>query len=181
MAKLVYGMMQSLDGYVSGPEGGPGLRGPDEVLHRYFNDYMRTLSGCLYGRRIYEIMRYWDEDEPGQDEVGLDFGAVWRTLPKWVVSRTLKSTGPNASLVNGDLETFVKTLKAGHDGEIAVAGPELAGSLTKLGLVDEYRLYVCPVVLGSGKPFFSALPSSLHLLASDRIGEDAILLRYGIA
>ncbi|HVG48941.1 MAG TPA: hypothetical protein VM899_12515, partial [Rubellimicrobium sp.] len=79
MAKLVFGMMQSLDGYVAGPEGGPELPPPGEALHRHFNDHVRGLAGCLYGRRIYELMRYWDEDQPGQDEVGLDCGAAWRT------------------------------------------------------------------------------------------------------
>jgi dihydrofolate reductase len=181
MAKLVYGMMQSLDGYVSGPEDGPGLGGPDEALHRHFNDHMRSLSGCLYGRRIYEIMRYWDEDEPGQDEVGLEFGAAWRDCPKWVVSRTLKLVGPNSTLVEGDLEEFVKALKVGQDGEIGVAGPDLARSLTELGLIDEYRLYVLPVALGSGKPFFAAPAPALHLLANDRVGKDTVLLRYVLA
>lgn len=150
-------------------------------LHRYFNDYMRTLSGCLYGRRIYDMMRYWDEDEPGQDEIGLDFGAAWRTLPKWVVSQTLETVGPAATLVDGNLETFVKALKVDHDGEIAVAGPELAGSLTELGLIDEYRLYVCPVALGSGKPFFSTPTPPLRLLSSDRIGEGTVHLHYARA
>ncbi len=170
--------MQSLDGYVSGREGGPGLRAPDEALHRHFNDYMRTLSGALYGRRTYEMMRYWDEDEPGQDEIGLDFGAAWRGVPKWVVSQTLGSVGPNATLVDGDLEGFVKALKVGQDGKIGVAGRELAASLAELGLIDEYRLYVCPVVLGSGKPFFSAARSPLRFVASDRVGADTVLLHY---
>lgn len=181
MAKLVYGMMMSLDGYVSGPEGGSGLGAPDPVLHRYFNDYMRTLSGCLYGRRIYDIMRYWDEDQSGQDEIGLNFGAAWRSLPKWVVSQTLGSVGPAATLVDKDVEIFVRALKFDHDGEIAVAGPELAGTLADLGLLDEYRIYVCPVALGSGKPFFSTPTPPLRLLSSDRIGESTILLHYARA
>ena len=116
MAKLVFGMMQSLDGYVAGSEGGPGLPAPGEALHRHFNDHVRGLAGCLYGRRIYEMMRYWDADQPGQDEVGLDFGAAWRAQPKWVVSRTLNSVGPNATLVGDDLEGFVRALKAKHEG-----------------------------------------------------------------
>ena len=178
MAKLVYGMMQSLDGYVAGPEGGPGLPMPDEALHRYFSAQMRGITGSLYGRRIYEIMRYWDADEPGQDEAGRDFGAVWRVKPKWVVSRTLKSVGPNATLVDGDLEGFVRTLKAEHEGEIEVAGPELAGGLAELGLLDEYQLYLRPVVLGSGKPFFAGPRPSLRLVSSELIGEDTIKLIY---
>lgn len=178
MAKLVFGMMQSLDGYVAGAEGGPGLPAPGEALHRHFNDHVRGLAGCLYGRRIYEVMRYWDEDQPGQDEVGRDFAAAWRPKPKWVVSRTLKSVGPNATLVGDDLEGFVRALKAEHEGEIDVAGPELAGSLTALGLIDEYRLYLRPVVLGRGKPFFAGPRSPLRLVASDPVGEDTIRLSY---
>lgn len=181
MAKLVFGMMQSLDGYVAGPEGGPGLPMPDEALHRHFNDHTRSITGSLYGRRMYEIMRYWDEDQPGQDAVGDDFAAAWRAKPKWVVSRTLKSVGPNATLVNGDLEAFVRALKAEHRGEIEVAGPELAGSLTELGLIDEYQLYICSVVLGSGIPFFSGPRPPLRLVGSEQIGADTIKLTYAPA
>ncbi len=178
MAKLIFGLMQSLDGYVSGPEGGPGLPMPDEVLTQHFNAQLRRTTGSLYGRRMYEIMRYWEEDQPGQDGAGLDFGVAWRALPKWVVSRTLKSVGPNATLVDGDLETFVRALKAEHEGEIDVAGPELAGSLAELGLLDEYQLYLCPVVLGSGKPFFSGPRPPLRLVSSEQIGADTIKLTY---
>jgi dihydrofolate reductase len=178
MAKLIFAMMQSLDGYVAGPEGGPNLPMPDETLHRHFNDHMRGIAGSLYGRRMYEIMRYWDEDEPGQDAVGIDFGTAWRSKPKWVVSRTLKSVGPNATLVDGDLEGFVRKLRAEQGGDIDVAGPELAGSLAQLGLLDEYQLYLCPVVLGSGKPFFSAARPPLRLVSSEQIGEGTVKLTY---
>lgn len=178
MAKLIFGLMQSLDGYVAGPEGGPGLPMPGEVLHRHFNDHVRGIAGSLYGRRMYEIMRYWDEDQPGQDEVGRDFASAWRAQPKWVVSRSLESVGPNATLVNDDLEGFVRALKAEHQGEIDVAGPELAGRLTELGLIDEYQLYLCPVVLGSGKPFFSGPRPPLRLVSSEQIGEETIRLTY---
>lgn len=178
MAKIVFGMMQSLDGYVSGIEGGPGLPMPGEVLHRHFNDHVRQLAGSLYGRRMYEVMRYWDEDQPEQDEVGRDFAAAWRPQPKWVVSQTLKSVGPNATVVNEDIAGFVKALKDQHEGEIDVAGPELAGSLTELGLIDEYRLYLMPVVLGRGKPFFRVAPSPLRLVSSENIGHQAIKLTY---
>ena len=178
MAKLVYGMMQSLDGYVAGPDGGPGLPMPGEVLHRHFNDHMRRVSGCLYGRRMYEIMRYWETDQPGQDAVAAEFAAAWQPKPKWVVSRTLTSVGPNATLAGGDLEGFVTSLKADHEGEIEVAGPELAGQLTALGLIDEYRLYLCPVVLGGGKPFFAEARPPLRLTGSEQIDADTVLLTY---
>ena len=180
MAKLVFGLMQSLDGYVSGPEGGPGLPMPNDVLTSHFSAQLRRTTGSLYGRRMYEIMRYWDQDEADQEEAGREFALAWRSKPKWVVSRTLKSVGPNATLVDGDLETFVRALKAEQEGEIEVAGPELAGNLAKLGLLDEYQLYLCPVVLGSGKPFFTGPRPPLRLVASEQIG-DTMRLTYATA
>jgi dihydrofolate reductase len=174
-------MMQSLDGYVDGVEGGLEFPPPGPELHRHFNDHVRSLAGCLYGRRIYEIMSYWDEDRPEWDETERDFAAAWRAQPKWVVSRSLKSAGPNATLVGDDVEAFVRGLKADVDGEIDVAGPDLAGSLTELGLIDEYRLYFRPFVLGGGKPYFAGARPPLRLLASQAIGEDAVRLTYAPA
>ncbi len=137
MARLVFGMMQSLDGYVAGVAGGPELPIPGPALHRHFNDHVRGLAGCLYGRRIYQLMRYWEEDRPDWGAIEQDYAAAWRAQPKWVVSRSLKSVGPNATLVSGDVEAFVRRLKAQVEGDIDVAGPELAASLTDRGLIDE--------------------------------------------
>lgn len=176
MGKLVFGMMQSLDGYIAGAAGGPELPPPGASLHSYFNRHVHGLAGSLYGRRMYEVMRYWDEDRPEWGAVEHDFAAAWRAQPKWVVSRTLKSVGRNATLIGGDLEGFVRRLQAEVAGEIDVAGPELAGSLTALGLIDEYRLYLRPFVLGRGKPYFAAARPPLRLVAMDRLGEDAVRL-----
>ena len=123
-------------------------------------------------------MRYWDEDQPEWDVLEHDFAALWRAQPKWVVSRSLKSVGANATLVAGDVEAFVRRLKAEVEGEIDVAGPELAGSLTDLGLIDEYHLYFRPFVLGRGKPYFAGARPPLHLIATERVGEDAVKLTY---
>jgi dihydrofolate reductase len=173
MAKLVYALNQSLDGYVDHTKFRPS---PD--LFRHFIEDVRSLTGIVYGRGMYEVMRYWDEDlaDWGADEHA--YAAAWRSRPKWVVSRTLKSVGPNATLVEDDLEAGIRRLKAEQGGEIEVAGPDLAGSLTNLGLIDEYRLYLHPVVLGSGKPYFSGPRPPLRLVASDRITEDVIRLTY---
>ena len=171
MAKLFFGLNQSLDGYVDHLE----FR-PDPALFRHFIDDARGLTGSLYGRRMYEIMRYWDDDDPEWGAEERDFAAVWRSKPKWVASRSLKSVGPNAKLVQGDVEALVRGLKTELVGEIEVAGPELAGSLA--GLVDEYRLYLHPIVLGRGKPFFTGPRPPLRLVASDRIGEVVIRLTY---
>ena len=173
MAKLVFELNQSLDGYVDHQ-----VMPPEPGLFRHFIERVRGLTGMVYGRRMYEVMRYWDEDLPDWDTEERDYAAAWRSQPKWVVSRTLKSLGPNATLVEGDLDGAVRGLKARLDGEIEVAGPELAGCLTELGLVDEYRLYLRPIVLGRGKPFFAGPRAPLRLVASDRLGENTIRLTY---
>jgi len=173
MAKLVFGMNQSLDGYVDHQAFAPG-----PSLFRHFTEQVRGLAGSVYGRRLYEVMRYWDEDQPEWDAAERDFAAAWRGQPKWVVSRQLKSLGPNATLIEADVEAQVRALKARLVGEIDVGGPELARSLTDLGLIDEYRLYFRPAVLGRGKPFFAGPRPPLRLVASDPIGEDAIRLTY---
>ncbi len=123
-------------------------------------------------------MRYWDVDLPDWDAEDHEFAAAWRSQPKWVVSRSLKSVGPNAALVAGDFETAIRKLKAERAGEFDVGGPVLARSLSDAGLIDEYRLYLRPVVLGSGKPFFAGPRPPLHLVATDLIAEDLILLTY---
>jgi len=173
MAKLVFGMNQSLDGYVDHMAFAPG-----PALFRHFIEQVRGLTGSVYGRRMYEVMRYWDEDLPEWGAEERDFAVAWRSQPKWVVSRSLKSVGPNATLVEDDIETAIRGLKAQHVGEIDVAGPELARSLTDLGLIDEYRIYLHPVVLGGGKPFFAGPRPPLRLVASDSMGEDVIRLTY---
>ena len=173
MAKLVFGMNQSLDGYVDHMAFAPG-----PALFRHWIEQVRGLTGSVYGRRMYEIMRYWDDDLPEWGAEEREFAVAWRSQPKWVISRSLKSVGPNATLVEDDIETAIRGLKARHVGEIDVAGPELARSLTDLGLIDEYRLYLNPVVLGGGKPFFAGPRPPLRFVASDRIGEDVIRLTY---
>src|SRR5690606_18118442 len=106
------------------------------------------------------------------------FAAAWRKMPKWVVSRTLQSVGPNAELIGADLEGTIRTLKTERDGEIEVAGPTLAHSLTELGLIDEYRIYLHPYVLGHGQPYFAGPRPPLRLKAHDRIDENVIRLTY---
>ncbi|QVL30702.1 dihydrofolate reductase family protein [Telmatocola sphagniphila] len=173
MAKLVFGMNQSLDGYVDHLEMRTG-----PALFRHWIEHVRALTGSVYGRRMYEIMRYWDEDRPEWNAEQQEFATAWRRLPKWVVSRSLKSVGPNATLVENDLEPLIRDLKARLVGEITVSGPDLARSLTDLGLIDEYRLYFHPFVLGRGKPFFDGPRPPLRLISTDRMGEDVIKLTY---
>ncbi|MEZ5288677.1 MAG: dihydrofolate reductase family protein [Vicinamibacterales bacterium] len=133
MARLVCGMNQSLDGYVDHT-----AFGPDATLFRHFIEEAEGQAGSLYGRRMYEIMRYWDDEHAEWTDEERAFAVAWRRQPKWVVSRTLTTVGPNAQLLGGDLAEAVRGLKAERDGEIEVAGPVLARGLTELGLIDEY-------------------------------------------
>jgi dihydrofolate reductase len=173
MAKLVFGMNQSLDGYVDHMAFAPG-----PALFRHFIKEAESQAGSIYGRKMYEIMSYWDDEHPewGADERA--FAAAWRRQPKYVVSRTLTSVGPNATLIKGDLAAAMRALKAGQDGEIEVAGTVLAHSLTGLGLIDEYRIYLHPVVLGQGKPYFAGPRPPLRLVAHDAMAGDVIRLTY---
>jgi dihydrofolate reductase len=173
MATLVFGMNQSLDGYIDHM-----AFAPSPTLFRHFIEEARGQAGSVYGRQMYEVMRYWDDDRPEWNADEVAFAAAWRRQPKWVVSRSLTSVGPNARLVGPDLEGAIRTLKAERDGEIEVAGPNLAQSLTDLGFIDEYRIYLHPVVLGQGKRYFAGPRPPLRLMSHDRIGEDVIRLTY---
>ena len=173
MAKFVFGMNLSLDGYVDHQEMRTGPQ-----LFRHWIERVQSVTGSIYGRRMYETMRYWDEDHAEWNADLQEFAQAWRKQPKWVVSRTLTSVGPNATLVSDNIEAVLRGLKAELAGTVAVSGPELAQSLTDLGLVDEYRLYFHPVVLGRGKPFFAGPRPPLRLVSADPVGEDTIRLTY---
>lgn len=173
MARFVFGMNLSLDGYVDHLKMRTG-----PALFRHWTEQVRGLTGSVYGRGMYEVMRYWDEDRPEWSAEHREFAAAWRGQPKWVVSRSLRSVGPNAILVSDDVEVAIRDLKARLVGEIAVSGPDLARSLTDFGLIDEYRLYFHPIVLGRGKPFFAGPRPPLRLISADPIGEDTIRLTY---
>jgi dihydrofolate reductase len=173
MARLVFGMNQSLDGYVDHMAFAPG-----PTLFRHFIQEAEGQTGSIYGRNMYEIMRYFDDEHPEWSADERAFAAAWRKQHKWVVSRSLTSVGPNATLVGDNLECAIRALKREHEGEIEVAGPVLARSLTELGLIDEYRIYLHPVVLGHGSPYFAGPRPPLRLISSDKMGEDVIRLAY---
>lgn len=173
MAKLVFGMNQSLDGYVDHTAFAPG-----PGLFRHFIREAEGQAGSIYGRVMYEIMRYWDDEHPEWSPDERAFDMAWRRQPKWVVSRTLKAVGPNATLISDDLEAAVRRLKERLAGEIEVAGPRLAHSLTTLGLIDEYRIYLHPVVVGAGAPYFAGPRPPLRLLTCEPMGEDVLRLSY---
>lgn len=173
MAKLVFGLNQSLDGYVDHQ-----IFNPDPVLFRHFIDSTRGQAGSIYGRRMYEIMRYWDDEQAGWSPEERDYAIAWRARPKWVASRSLHSVGPNATLIAGDLVDAIRRLKASLGGELEIAGPDLAGRIADTGLIDEYHIYLHPIVAGTGTKFFSGPRSPLKLIAHERIGPDVLHLTY---
>lgn len=180
--RIFYGFMVSVDGYIAGAQGGGiGLPMPEEALHRHFNETQERTALNLYGRRMYEVMRAWDAPPADSPDHAQAFARAWQRTPKVVFSTTLESVGPNARLVKerADVERTVRQLKAETNGQIEVNGAGLAASLIRLGLVDELRLYVMPVVLGGGTPYFEAgLQLELEPLGVESLPQGCTLLRY---
>lgn len=182
MGKLIYLLNTSLDGFVADRDGKFDWTPSNEEVHRFHGDQLRSVSAVLYGRRIYELMQFWDrlDLEPSVPEYIQDFTQVWREKPKIVFSTTLKSVGPNARLAGTDLAAELAQLRKQSDGDLAVAGPTLAASFARLGLIDEFRLVVLPIIVGGGKSYFPpvdrALP--LRLLETRTFESGAVYLRY---
>jgi dihydrofolate reductase len=183
MRKLIYSMGVSLDGFIAGPDGDIDWSAPDEELHRFHNEHAREVGAELYGRRLYETMRYWEtaEENPSAQEVELEFARIWKDTPKIVFSKTLDKVEGNARLVKDNVAEEVAKLKEEPGKDLAVGGAGLASSLIELGLVDEYRLFVSPVVLGGGTPYFPALDEriNLELVETRTFGSRVVYLRYG--
>jgi dihydrofolate reductase len=179
-ATMIFGMPQSLDGFVAAPDGEITLPTPQEALHRYFNRHMEKTAVSLYGRRMYEVMKSWDTygDDPDANPWEIEFAKAWQRVPKVVISKTLRKVGPNATLIRSDIEAELRDLKSRTDGIIDVAGPTLAALCARYGLIDEYRLFFQPVVLGSGKRYFPEPPGPLKLLGTEKLPQQTTLLRY---
>lgn len=179
MAKLIYSAIASLDGYVEDAAGAFDWSAPDEEVHAFVNDLERPLSTYLLGRRMYEVLSYWDVDDPDWDDVERDYAAVWRSANKVVYSTTLETVGPRARLERSFDPAAVRELVA--DQDVSVGGPGLAAHALRAGLVDELRLLVNPVVVGGGTP---ALPADLRLdltlLDQRRFGNGVVYLRYAV-
>ncbi len=177
MAKLIYGLNMSLDGYVNHDH--PNFL-PDPVLFRYFIGQARACAGSIYGRTMYELMRIWDEDLPNWDAAEREYAQAWRSHPKWVVSKTLNVVGPHASLITGDVEGAIRGLKEQVEGELEIAGPTLAGSLKDPSLIDAYVIYLRPAVVGSaeGRPFFTGPRPPLHLVSVEQVSPEVVKLVY---
>lgn len=185
MRKVIYSMGTSLDGYIAGPDGDFHWSAPDEDLHRFHNEQTRELGGHLLGRRLYETMVYWEtaDQDPAATEVIVDFARIWQALPKIVFSNTLEAVEGNSRLVTDGLAEEVARLKEEDGKDLAVGGAGLAGSLAKLGLIDEYRLFVSPVVVGGGTPFFPPLeePIKLELVQTRTFSSRVLYMRYRVA
>jgi dihydrofolate reductase len=183
MRKLVYSMGVSLDGFITDGDGAIDWTMPDEELHRFHNQQGREAGMHLYGRGLYEAMTVWEtrDQDPDADEVELEWAAIWKQLPKVVFSTTLESVEGNARLVRGDAVAEVARLKEEPgEGALGVGGAGLAASLVRAGLVDEYGLFVYPVVLGAGTPFFPTVEDriSLELVETRTFGSRVVYLRY---
>jgi dihydrofolate reductase len=179
---LIYSMTVSLDGYIAGPRGEIDWSAPDEELHRFHNQRTRELDAHLCGRRLYEEMTYWEtaESNPSAPDHELEFARIWKGLPKIVFSRTLESVQGNARLVRGDVAEEVARLKDESGGLLGVGGAGLAATAIQAGLVDEYQLFVSPVVLGGGTSYFPDVDDrfELELVESRTFGSRVVYLRY---
>ncbi len=181
MRKVIYAMGVSLDGFIAGPDGSIDWTNPDEELHRFHNERAREMDVHLYGRRLYEAMRYWETagDDPSAPDVEVEFARIWRQTERLVFSTTLEQAEGGARLVRGDVAEEVARLKRQPGGSIGVGGAGLAATLIELDLIDEYGLFVYPVVLGGGTPYFPAsVPLELRLAETRTFGSRVVHLRY---
>src|SRR5439155_3633592 len=182
MRKVIYSMGVSLDGFIAGPDGEIVWSAPDEELHRFHNEQTREIGAHLCGRRLYEEMVYWEtaDEKRSATEVELEFAGIWKKLPKIVFSKTLEKVEGNARLVRDGVAEEVAKLKDQPGKDLAVGGAGLASALIKLDLVDEYRLFVSPVVLGGGTPYFPLLEERIDLeLGETRtFGARVVYVRY---
>ncbi len=182
MRKVIYSMGVSLDGFIAGSDGEIDWSAPDEELHRFHNQQTRELGAHLCGRRLYEVMLYWEtaEKNPSAAEYELEFARIWKDLPKIVFSKTLREVEGNARLVTGGVAEEVAKLKEQPGKDLAVGGAGLTSTLIEQDLVDEYRLFISPVVLGGGTPYFPALDEriDLELVETREFGSRVVYARY---
>jgi dihydrofolate reductase len=183
--KVIYAMMVSVDGFIEGPDQDLGWHVIDEQLHRHFNEQERLVDIHLYGRRMYEEMAaYWPtaDENPGAHDVEIEYARIWKTMPKIVFSKTLDQVRWNSRLVREDIPTEIAALKAKPGKDMAIGGADIAATFLNFGLIDEIKLYINPVIVGSGKPMFPPLskPISLHLIATHTFDNGVVLMHYSL-
>ncbi|MER5265955.1 dihydrofolate reductase family protein [Actinosynnema sp. NPDC002837] len=185
MRKIVYSLSVSVDGFFEDLDGSIDWHLVDEELHEHFNTVFAEMGAFLEGRRTYELMEaHWPtaDEDPDASAPEREFARIWRGMPKVVYSRTLATAGPNATIVRDVVAEEVRALKASARGDLVVGGPDLAASFRRLGLVDEYRVYVHPVLLGRGRPMFGPEDdkADLDLVETRAFGNGVVLLRYRV-
>lgn len=182
MRKVIYSMFVSLDGFIEGPNRNLDWHIVDGELHTYVNDQQREFDTYLYGRRMYEVMAYWEtaDKNPSSPEYEIEFARIWKRTPKIVFSRTLEQVEGNVRLVRDNIAEEITKLKEQLGKNMDLGGPNIASTFMQLGLIDEYRLFVHPVVLGSGTPMFQALDNPIHLrlVETRTFGSGVVYLRY---
>lgn len=183
MRKVILMMQVSLDGFIEGPDRDLSWHRVDDELHSHFNEELRTMGAFLDGRVTYELMAdYWPtaDQDPSSTDPEIEFARIWRDMPKIVYSRTLAEAGWNTEVVRDVVAEDIVQLKEQPGGDLAVGGADLSASFRRLGLIDEYRIYVHPVVIGQGKPLFQQTDAMtpLRLLGSRTFGNGVVLLRY---
>jgi dihydrofolate reductase len=182
MRKVVVMMSISLDGYIAGPNGEIGWHRVSEELHRHFNEHLRPMGAFLHGRTMYELMAgFWPtaDADPASSPGMVEYAKIWRAKPKIVYSRTLSHVDWNSTLVREVVAAEVNELKAQPGGDLALGGADLAASFARLGLIDEYRVYVHPAVIGGGKSLFApGTRADLELIETRRFDNGVVLLRY---
>lgn len=185
MRKIIYSMLVSLDGFIEGPNRELDWHVIDEEFHTFVNEQMREFDTSLYGRRLYEVMSYWEtaDQNPSAPAYALEFARIWQRTPKVVFSKTLEQVQGNARLVRDNIAAEVTKLKQQPGQNMDLGGPTLAATFMRLGLIDECRLFIQPVVLGSGTPFFPALdhPIKLQLVETHTFGSGVVYLRYQLS
>jgi dihydrofolate reductase len=182
MAKLIYSAITSLDGYVADKDGNFDWSAPDEEVHAFVNDLERPIGTYLYGRRLYEVMVYWETAHTLVDQpaVERDFAEIWQAADKIVYSKTLETVSSARTRIERDFDPeAVRQMKASADSDISVGGPDLAAQAIKAGLVDELHLFLSPIAVGGGK---RSLPDNvqlkLELLNERRFGNGVVHLHY---
>jgi dihydrofolate reductase len=182
MRKVIYSMGVSLDGFIAGPDGEIDWSAPDEELHRFHNRQVEEIGTHICGRRLYETMTVWEtaDANPAMSDYEREFAQIWQALPKVVFSSTLAQVEGNATLARDGVPEEVARLRQQPGKDLAVGGAGLAASFIELGLVDEYRLFVSPVLLGGGTPYFPALEGKvdLELVETKTFGAGVVYLRY---
>jgi dihydrofolate reductase len=183
--RVIYSMGVSLDGYIVGPDGGFDWTAPGTELFRFITDETRELAAYVMGRRLYETMLYWEtaDQDPSLDDDGRAWAAIWNPLPKVVFSTTLSAVEGNARLATGTLVEEIERLRAEPgDGDIAIGGATLAGEAARLGLIDEYRPRVHPILVGGGIPFYprSERRVDLELVESRTFSAQTVCFRYRV-